>query len=138
MEIKKNVWLPLEVQGVNIGKFIHSYKEEECDIKIPINSQYTLIEHNCSKLTECYIITLRFEQIGFFDTNLVLSKETFEKLYHSKFTRPVDYFVVAINCNGVYPYNQDFKFWQDTENCKLYDFCDNEHDLRFKFIICSE
>lgn len=147
MEIEKNVWRPLHVEGVFMGNFFHHYDESVGNEIIYLGENVRLVKDNVKSIDEYYVIGLRSEQIGVFVPQLVIDKKPFETLYYSPFTRIVDYFVMARNCIGVFPCDGSMMEFQnersqqpgyDSDNdddVKFYSFHDKDYDIHFEFAI---
>ena len=144
---EKNVWYPFEVQGVNIGDCIHVYKEERKDVVTTLYHFGKLIRENVKTVEDYYVIALLSEHVGFYVPQLVIDKFPFERLYKSKHTRIIDYFIMAKNCVGVYldgeeipeiPHSEPNPCgfdYVDEDTMKIYSFEENETNTRFSFII---
>lgn len=147
MDNEYNIWRPLDVNGVFIGDYIHHYEKTVGEEVIWLGSFGKLVKTNVTNVTEYYVIGLRSEQIGIYVPQLVLDKYTFERLINSKFTRVVDYFVMAKNCIGVFPCDGSLMEFQnkrsqepgykaeEDDNVKFYSFNDKEHNIHFDFVI---
>ena len=88
------------------------------------------------------------ESLGFAKPHKNLDKFPFERLFYSKFTRVIDYFIMAKNCMGVYSHEEPLPEikqddsdpyagydFHDEETLKYYIFHDTKSDTQFKFLI---
>ena len=137
MEVEKNVWLPMEVQGISIGQFINVYEETDRERYEYFNANTWLVRKYVEK-EEHVTIDLLSDQVGMYHPQLVLETPIFKRLYGNEFTRIVDYFLLARNCVSVYGEDGKYISYDDDSDMKCYHFnakLPNGEEVKFWFVI---
>ena len=95
MEFPKNEWSDFTVQGIKLGRVMHVYEETVGDKHINLRNFGYLVQTDVQTVNEYYCISIDSRFTGIFSQSISLNKDVFEKLVNSKFTRVIDYFVMA-------------------------------------------
>ena len=137
MKAPVNVWLSLNVQGIELGNFFHRHEEKEKEDWISLNSSTSLVK-KVVDITDYVVIGLKSENVGYHVPQLVLDTYVFERLYNHPFTSITDYFLLAKNCISLFGENGNYINYEKDDSRECYFFhtkLPNAEDLKFYFVI---